>query len=69
MHLAHLLNGLQFEDHLRLDDDVRPEALVKFHAFVFDRHRNLPDYRKAPSLQLLRQHGFVDRFKQAGTKC
>ena len=58
------LDGLEFQDHLLLDNDVDAIAAVEADRFVQHRQRHLPSKNKAALLQLVTEAFLIRRLQK-----
>jgi hypothetical protein len=66
MNRGDVLNGLEFQEELILDNDVRLESLVQSHIVPNDRNWFLGLDPQTALLQFIDHDGMIDRFKQSG---
>jgi hypothetical protein len=59
-----VFDGLQFDDHALIDQQVNAEGVLENDAVVYEPYRLLPLYLKSPSFERPCQNGLVDRLQQ-----
>jgi len=63
-----VFDGLEFEQHFVVDDQIAAKAFVKFEVVVNNRDADLRRNLEPTLSQLVSQHFFVNRLKQTRAK-
>ena len=69
MDWCELGDGLQFDDHRIVHEEVSAVANVDRHTVVENRHGKLRHHMATTLSQFVRQAGFIRTLEQPGTEC